>query len=73
MALPDEVTAASNLALSEEPMSTEPDLQVVGVERIDGTEVLVEFSDGTYARYTTEQLIEMAPYREKLNGRENGG
>ena len=53
-------------------MSTARPLEVVGVERIDGTEIIVEFSDGTYGRYTTEQLSEMAPEREKTNGQADG-
>ena len=62
--------AASNLAPSEEPMSTERAIEVVSVERIDGTEIIVEFSDATFARYTTERLLQMAPEREPANGRE---
>jgi len=42
------------------PMSTEPALEVISVERIDGTEIVVEFTDMTYATYTTQQLLDMA-------------
>ena len=51
-------------------MSTERAIEVVSVERIDGTEIIVEFSDATFATYTTERLLEMAPEREKANGHE---
>jgi hypothetical protein len=54
---------ASNEALSEDPMSTEPALEVISVERIDGTEIVVEFSDLTYATYTTQRLLDMATNR----------
>ena len=51
-------------------MSTERVLEVISEERIDGTEIVVEFSDSTYATYTTQQLADMALNRKKaeLNG-----
>ena len=48
-------------------MSTKPELQVVSVERIDGTEVIIEFSDFTCASYTPQELANLRPSREKIN------
>jgi hypothetical protein len=59
--------AASNLALSEELMSTELALEVVSVERIDGAEVIVEFSDSTWASYPAEELAGLRPVRRKID------
>jgi hypothetical protein len=47
-------------------MSTPPLLHVVSVERIDGTEILVEFSDSTSATYTPDELAALRPKREKV-------
>ena len=44
-------------------MSTGPPLFVISVERIDGTEVIVEFSDSTCATFTPEELAAMRPNR----------
>jgi hypothetical protein len=46
-------------------MSTPGKLEIVSVERIDGTEVIVEFSDSTLAVYTTQELAELRPDRQK--------
>ncbi len=46
-------------------MSTEKELHVTSVDRVDGTAVLVEFSDGTIATFTTAQLVAIAPNRER--------
>ena len=40
-------------------------LEIVGVDREDGDGVIVEFSDGTTARYTVEELIELRPVRTR--------
>jgi hypothetical protein len=63
---------ASNEALSEDPMSTEPALEVISVERIDGTDIVVEFSDLTYATYTTQQLLDVATNRKPIEKNGNG-
>ena len=36
------------------------------VYRIDGYGLVITFSDGTYARYTVEEMSRMRPGREKL-------
>jgi hypothetical protein len=58
-------------------MSKEPDLEVVSVERIDGTEIIVEFSDSTCAMYTPLELAALKPHRKEVNspgpGRDSGG
>ena len=64
--------AASKLALSEEPMSTEPELEVVSVERMDGNEIIVEFSDSTCATYTPQELADLRPQRQKINSMSPG-
>jgi hypothetical protein len=48
-------------------MSTESDVEIVSVERIDGTEIIVEFSDSTCATYTTAQLVEIRPNRQRAD------
>ena len=53
-------------------MSTEPALEVISVERIDGTEIVVEFTDMTYATYTTQQLLDMATNRKPVETNGNG-
>ena len=63
---------ASNVAPSEALMSTGLALEVVDVERIDGTEIVVEFSDSTWARYTSEELATMRPERQKVDSSDNG-
>jgi hypothetical protein len=50
-------------------MSTQPQLQILSVERIDGTEAILEFSDGTYAVYTTDDLIRCAKERRPVQER----
>jgi hypothetical protein len=62
---------ASNEALSEDPMSTEPALEVISVDRIDGTEIVVEFSDLTYAPYSTQRLLDMATNRKSIESNGN--
>ena len=39
-------------------------LAITSVDHIDGTDILVEFSDGTSASFTVEQLVELAPSRQ---------
>jgi hypothetical protein len=77
----DASQSASNEALWGVPMSTEADLEVRSAERIDGTEVIVEFSDGTYAIYLARELAELKPDRQRvspgisgrgMNGESNG-
>lgn len=51
-------------------MSTQPEVEIVSVERIDGTKVVVEFSDSTYAVLTTRQLREAATNRRPLEVKE---
>jgi hypothetical protein len=46
-------------------MSTEPELEVVSVERIDGNEIIIEFSDSTCATYTPQELADLRPLRKK--------
>jgi len=53
-------------------MSTEHVPEVISVERIDGTDIVVEFSDSTYATYTTQQLLDMATNRKKIESNGNG-
>ncbi len=48
-------------------MSTPGKLEVLSVDRIDGTEIIVEFSDSTLAIYTTEELTALRPNRQKTN------
>lgn len=47
-------------------MSTQPSLLILSVERIDGTEAIIEFSDGTYTVLTTEDLIRCATERRPI-------
>ncbi len=37
---------------------------VTGVDREDGGVILVSFSDGTQARYSVEELLELRPSRD---------
>jgi hypothetical protein len=53
-------------------MSTEPAVEVISVERIDGTDIVVEFSDSTYATYTTQQLLDTATNRKPIETNGNG-
>jgi hypothetical protein len=46
-------------------MSTPDKLAILSVERVDGTEVIVEFSDSTLAVYTTQELAALRPDRQK--------
>jgi hypothetical protein len=48
-------------------MSTDKNLAVVSVERIDGTEIIVEFSDSTCATFTTAELVAIRPDRAKVD------
>jgi hypothetical protein len=51
-------------------MSDKEPLVIVGVERVDGDEVLVAYSDGSTAVYGIEQLKELKPKKlvtEKVN------
>ncbi len=41
-------------------------LEVVSVERLDGTEIIVEFSDSTCASYTTQELLDLRPNRPRV-------
>jgi hypothetical protein len=50
-------------------MSTQPPLQILSVERIDGTEVIIEFSDGTYSVYTADALVRCAKERRPIQER----
>jgi hypothetical protein len=45
-------------------MSTPDKLAILSVERVDGTEVIVEFSDSTLAVYTTQELAALRPERQ---------
>jgi hypothetical protein len=45
-------------------MSTPDKLEVVSVERIDGTEIIVEFSDSTLAVYRAAELAALRPQRQ---------
>ena len=54
-------------------MSTGPGLELISVERIDGTEIIVEFSDSTWASYTAEELVAMRPERERIDSSGTGG
>jgi hypothetical protein len=54
-------------------MSTGLALEVLSVERIDGAEIVVEFSDSTWARYTTAELATLRPERQKVDSPGNGG
>ncbi len=51
-------------------METETGLQVVSVERIDGTDVIVEFSDKTFATYATRLLAGISPKRQQVDPRQ---
>jgi hypothetical protein len=51
-------------------MSTHQVPTIVSVERIDESSLIVEFSDGTFAEYTTAQLLAISPIRERA---EDGG
>ena len=53
-------------------MSMEQVLEVLSVERIDGYEIVVEFSDSTYATFTTQQLLDIATDRKKVESNGNG-
>jgi hypothetical protein len=50
-------------------MSTQTPLLILSVERIDGTEAIIEFSDGTYTVLTTEDLIRCARERRPVQER----
>ena len=54
-------------------MSTDPSLEVVSVERIDGTGLIIEFSDATTVTYTAQELADLKPDREKNVTRERRG
>jgi len=45
-------------------MSTETGLYVTSVERIDETDIIVEFSDSSSARYTPQELADLRPDRK---------
>ena len=53
-------------------MSTEESIQIISVERIDGSEVVIEFSDGTYAVLTTQEVIACVRERQQAHPRTNG-
>ena len=53
-------------------MSTETTLKVVSVERMDGTGIIIEFSDGTCATFSVQELDSVKPDREKTNPPANG-
>ena len=44
-------------------MSTDERVEVVSVERIDGSEIIVELSDGTSVVLTTQQVLDCAVER----------
>jgi hypothetical protein len=54
-------------------MSTGLALEVISVERLDGTDIIVEFSDSTWARFSTDELIAMRPEREWIDSTGTGG
>ena len=57
-------------------MSDRPDgetmIQVVNSDRIDGTAIVVEFSDGTSATYSAEELAALRPQRIRPDEDRNG-
>ena len=53
-------------------MSTDTHLEIISVERIDGTEIVIEFSDGTYAVLTTAEVVACAKERRTTPPRLNG-
>ena len=44
-------------------MGVQEELSIVAVDRHDGDQIFVSFSDGTSAFYTVQQLVELAPNR----------
>lgn len=51
-----------------EVMNVSNTIEIEEVEQVAGYGLVVSFTDGTLARYTIEELIELRPYREQLNG-----
>ncbi len=41
------------------------ELSIVAVDRHDGDQIIVSFSDGTFAIYTLLQLVGLAPIRTR--------
>ena len=39
-------------------------LDILEIHQEEGYGLIVTFSDGTYAKYTIEELLELRPYRE---------
>ncbi len=44
-------------------MNSNHNIEVVTLDRIDGVEVLIGFSDGTSATYAVEELLQLRPER----------
>ena len=38
-------------------------IQITSVDHIDGTDIVVDFSNGTSARFSVEQLLALTPVR----------
>ena len=49
------------------PMAKHDELRIVEVDRYDGDQLLVNFSDGTFAVYTVDQLAALIPNRMKAD------
>ena len=43
---------------------TQPEIDILTVEKDDGTGLITTFTDGTKAEFVTEELLELRPHRE---------
>jgi hypothetical protein len=42
------------------------DMGIINVEKDDPDGIIVTFSDGTYGAYVVEELLDLRPYRERV-------
>ena len=49
-------------------MSADKQIEIINVDRLDKTRMIVDFSDGTTATFTVKQLTELEPKRENATG-----
>jgi hypothetical protein len=49
-------------------MSADKQIEIINADRLDKTRVIVDFSDGTTATFTANQLTELEPKRENATG-----
>ena len=46
-------------------MPDQDELSIIAVDRYDGDQLMVNFSDGTFAIFTVQQLMALTPERMK--------